>query len=40
MIERETLFLANITVPAHRARGLNPEAVARLAEKWLATPAR
>lgn len=32
MIERETLFLANITVPAHRARGLNPEAVNRLAE--------
>lgn len=32
MIERETLFISNITVPAHRARGLNPEAVARLAE--------
>lgn len=32
MIERETLFISNVTVPAHRARGLNPEAVARLAE--------
>ena len=32
MIERETLFISNITVPAHRARGLNPEAVARLAD--------
>lgn len=32
MIERETLFISNITVPAHRARGLNPDAVARLAE--------
>ena len=32
MIERETLFLSNITVPAHRARGLNADAVNRLAE--------
>jgi hypothetical protein len=32
MIDRETLFVGNITVPAHRARGLNPEAVNRLAE--------
>ena len=32
MIDRETLFISNITIPAHRARGLNPDAVARLAE--------
>lgn len=32
MIHQETLFVGNITVPAHRARGLNTEAVDRLAE--------
>lgn len=32
MTQQETLFVENITVPAHRARGLNIEAVDRLAE--------
>ena len=30
--ERETLFVCNVKVPEHRARGLDPAAVARLAE--------
>lgn len=30
--EREALFVSNVKVPEHRARGLDPAAVARLAE--------